>query len=808
MAGWIDDLRNALRTLAKSPGFTLVALLTLALGIGANAAIFSVVQGVLLRPLPYTDAERIVAVAENDRLRQTEREGVSLPDYLDLRERSGSFTHLAALRGAAVDLARPGAESERIAGAAVTHELFPLLGVRPLLGRTFTAAEDRPGSERVVVLGEELWRQRFAAAPGVLGRALVLDGAPHTIVGVVPAAVAVPSAETELWRPLAPDAATAIRGVHDLRVLGKLRPGTSLAAARAETAAIARRLEQEYPDDNLGRGIVLEPLREALFGRVRPALLVLMGAVGLVLLIACVNVANLLLARAADRGREVAIRAALGAGRWRLARQFLAEALLLAALAGAGGLLLAWLALGPLLALAPQDVPRLAEVRLDARVLAFTAAAALATALVFGLVPLLQSFGRDLQAALKSGGAATASTGGRARWLRDVLVVAEVAVSTVLVVAAGLLLQSLVRLQRVDPGFAPESVLKFELELPAARYPQSFATYPDWPEIAAFSAGLEERLAVLPGASAVGLANSHPLDAGWTTRFTVVGRPEVAEGEQEEIRIRAVSRDYFRAAGLALRRGRGFLAADRPGTPLVAVLNEAAVRRYFPGEDPLGREVRIFGTPRRIVGVVEDERFMGLAAEAAPALYPPLAQFPSPALAVLLRTAGDPLALAGAARAAVRDLDRQLAVFAAGTLEAELARSLAQPRFNGSLLAAFAALALVLAMVGVYGLLAYAVARRRQEIGVRMALGAGAGQVVRLVVGRGLALTLLGAALGLLGARAAGRLLAGLLYAVPADDPATFAAVPLLLAAAAVLASWVPARRAARVSPTVALRAD
>ena len=803
----MSDLRYAARALARAPGFTVVALLTLGLGIGANAAIFSVVHGVLLRPLPYADPERIVLVAENDRLRQTEREGVSLPDFLDLRERSASFEHLAAIRGASVDLSRPGADPERVPGAAVTHELFPLLGVRPLLGRAFTAAEDRPGSERVVLLGEELWRRRFGGAPDVLGRPLVLDGTPHTIVGVLPADLALPDADTELWRPLAPAAEGAFRGVHDLSVLGKLRPGTALAAARAEAAAVARQLEKEYPDDNLGRGIVLLPLREALFGRVRPALVVLMAAVGLVLLVACVNVANLLLARGADRGREVAIRAALGAGSFRLGRQFAAEALLLAGLAGACGLLLAWLALGPLLALAPQDVPRLAEVRLDGRVLAFTAGVALLTALVFGLAPLAQSFGRDLQTALKSGGR-TASADGRTRWLRDLLVVGEVALSTVLVVAAALLLQSLWRLQRVDPGFAPESVLKFELELPAGRYPQSFANYPDWPEVMAFNAALEERLAALPAARAVGLANSHPLDAGWTTRFTVVGRPEVAEGEQEEIRVRAASRGYFRAAGLTLLRGRGFLPSDRVGAPLVAVLNAAAVRRYFPGEDPLGREVRIFGQPRRIVGVVEDERFMGLAAEAAPALYPPLAQFPSPALSVLVRTEGDPLAAAGAARQVVRELDRDLAVFAAATMEEELSRSLAQPRFSGSLLAAFAVLALTLAMIGVYGLLAYAVARRRQEIGVRMALGASAGQVLRLVVGRGLVLTLAGAALGLLGARAAGRLLAGLLYAVPANDPATFVAVPLLLAAAALLASWVPARRAARVDPAVALRAE
>ncbi|HMB53213.1 MAG TPA: ABC transporter permease [Thermoanaerobaculia bacterium] len=808
-----QDLRFALRTISRHPGYAAVAALTLALGVGANTAVFSVVDAVLLAPLPYPEADELVLVWENDRLRETEREGASYPDLVDWRESSSAFSGLAAWRSQDVALTGGDGEPERLSAGLASAELFAVLGAGDggafAAGRPFRDDEDRAGAEPVAVLSHGLWQRRFDADPGVVGSALRLDGTAHTVVGVAPEGFDFPTG-TDLWVPfeMAQAGTLDVRGVHNLLVVGRLAPGTSVTAAQSEMTAVMERLEREHLEDNQGRGAFVEPLGEATTGDVRPALLMLFGAVALVLLVACVNVANLVLARAQGRGREMAVRGSLGAGRWRLARLVVVESLVLALVGGAAGCLVAFWGVEAILAAAP-DLPRLDEVHLDGRVIGFGLALSLLAGLAAGMAPLGAAFGRDLTRNLKSG-----DPGGgdlRRRRLRQGLVAAEVALSVALAIGAGLLLRSLGTLLAEDPGFRSEGVLSLELSLPGSDYPfpASFDDYPDWPSAIAFYPAVLERVTAVPGVSAAALAHQGPLDGGWTTRIALSDRPAPPPGERDEIVLRPVTDDYFRALDVPLVAGRGFDRRDRAGAPDTLIVNHAFVERYFPGQPenaPLGVRLEFWGRQREIVGVVGDVRFQGLGEATPPAMYPPLAQVPQGSLSLLVRTSLDPIALAPTVRQAVWDLDPNLALFDVATLDQALGESVSRPRFQTLLVSLFAAVALLLAAIGLYGVMAALVAQRTREIGIRMALGADRSEVVKTVLGRGLVLTLGATALGLAGAWALARLLGGLLYGISPGDPLVFTAVPALLALVALAACWLPARRASRIDPLTAIR--
>jgi predicted permease len=822
----LQSLRVAARSLLRSPGFAAVAVLTLALGIGANTAIYSVVDGVLLRPPPLADFDRLVMVWETDRASGTTREPASVPDYLDFRQRSRRLAELGGFIPAEISLTpdEGGGDAERLAALAVSHELLPLLRLPPLRGRHFTADEDRPGGPRVALISEALWARRFARARDVVGRPLRLNDVTFTVVGVLPAAadfglLQVLSAaaygrsfadrgdrtRVDVWVPLAYDATPESRDTHPLFVLGRIAPGATVAQARRELSDIAAVLEREYPRMNDARGANVEPLRDVVFGPARPALLILLGAVALVLLVACVNVANLLLARGAARAHEITVRAALGAGPARLARQFLAESAVLTAAGAALGVFLAYLGLDALVALAPGDVPRLDAVRVDVRVLAATAAASALVALVFGVVPMLQVRAARLGSALRATG--QASVGGGQHRLRSALVVAELALSVVLLASAGLLVRSLWKLRAVDPGFRTAGVLKAEFQLPQSRYPQRFADWPRWIEATRFADELRARALALPGVTAVSVAASHPLDAGYTSSISVVGR-EAEAGEWPEPAIRRIDAQYLAALGVPLAAGRAFAAGDDADGPPVALINAAARRRFFEGREPLGARIRLWGAERTVVGVIGDERTLGLEHAAPPAVYLPRGQAPIGGGSVLVRTAGDAASLVAPLRRIVRELDPALPLFGVEPLRDTVADSMGSRRFTMLLLVSFAALALVLAVVGVHGVLSYAVAQRRREIGVRVALGADARAVRALVLGQGMRLTALGLGIGLVGGLATSRLLAALLFGVGAADPPTFGAVALVLGGVALAATWLPARRASRVDPMAALRAE
>ncbi len=779
-------------------------LATLALGIGAVTALFSVVDAVLLQRPPFGQPDRLVMLYQHDRISGTAREPASVPDFYDLQARARGFESLAAFATWQVSVAGTGGEPARLTATGVTHAFFSTLRLTPILGRGLLPEEDRPGGARVAVLGERLWRSRFAADPAVLGRTIRIDDESHTVVGVAPEGAALPDADADLWVPLQLGPTSTARSVHNVLVVGRLAAGSDPGSVAAEARRVALELEREYPESNRGRGMTAEPLTEVMVGAIRPALLVLLGAVTLVLLIACVNVANLLLARGWARSREIALRRALGATLPRLTRQFLAESLILALAGGALGILLAVWGLELLLRLAPADLPRLESVEVSAGVLLAATALTVIVALVFGALPALQARRTDLNGALQGGGTRGA-TGDRARRrTRDLLVTTEVALSVVLVVGAGLLLRSLWKLQAVDPGFRTAQVVKLDLALPESRYPQDYANHPRWSAVTGFYQRLLEQADAVPGVESAALAASHPLAPGFTSSFVIVGR----EGEYErqpEIALRAVSPGYFGIVGVPLRAGRLLEERDAVDAPGVLLINQAAALRFFPGQNPLGQRIEFWGRERTIVGVVGDERFRGVGEEAPPAAYPPLAQAPIGSASLLVRAGPG---VEDALRRAVWSLDPDLALSGIEGLDRTLAQSMARPRFTTVLLGLFAVLALLLASVGVHGLLSYAVVQRTREIGIRLALGAPRAGVVGMVVGRGLALALAGAAVGLAGALGLSRLLRGLLFGVGPTDPVTFAAAPAVLLAVAALASYLPARRAARVDPMIALRSE
>jgi predicted permease len=821
------DLRYALRSLWSAPGFALAAALTLALGIGANTAILSVVDGVLLRPTPFDDLDRLAMVWETDRASGTTREPASVPDYFDFVEQARSFTALAAFAAGETTLAPDAGDPMRLDAMLVTHEFMPMVGIEPLLGRAFTPDDDRPGAANVALIGESLWERLYERSPAAIGSTLRADGTLYTIVGILPAGADFGTlqvldaaaygrafadrfgpADVQLWVPLRPALSNLPRDTHPIFVLGRLSGGTSLAAAQQEMTRIAADLEAAYPAND-ARGVNLEPLATVVFGPVKPAMVMLMAAVGLVLLVACVNVANLLLARGAARTREVAVRVALGANQGRLARQFLVEGLALAFLGGAVGVALAAWGTRLLVALAPADIPRLDAVGVNGFVLLVTTGVCAAVGVAFGLVPALHARGLEPHASLR--GAATGSTSGGAGHgrFRTGLVVAELTLAVALVAGAGLLIKSFWQLRRVDPGFEPRGVLKAQVDLPPSRYPANFANWPNFAEIHQFNRAVLERVAALPGVTAGALAGNHPLDAGFANSISIPGR-EAEAASWPEVSVRRVSPGYAATLRLPLLRGRALSDADDTFAPAVTVVNDAAVRLYFPDTDPIGQQIFLWGTLRTVVGVVGNERTKGLAEPPPPALYLPLAQAP-PAdgnVTILLRTAGDPNGLASAVRAAIREVDPALPPFGIEALERTVGRSVSQQRFTMLLLGAFAATAIALALIGVHGVLSYLVARRRRELGLRLALGAAPAEVVRSVVREGARFTVVGVALGLGLALAGGRLLRGLLYGVSATDPVTFVVVGAAAFGAAVLASWIPARRAARVDPIAALRSE
>lgn len=803
-----QDLRFGLRLLLKTPVFTAIAVLTLALGIGANATIFSVVNAIWLRPLPYPEADQVALVLHRNTKRGVDFE-LTPAGFFDLRRESKSFARLAAYVSQDFNLTGPG-EPERLRGQLVSASLFPLLKVSPVAGRALKEDDDREGAPRVVMLSNGLWQRRFGAGPDVIGQTLTLDDQSYTIVGVMPAGFDFPDKRTELWAPIAFDPKAANdRGTYYLSCLARLNQGVTLTTAQSELDGIADNLTQAYPRSNTDLSFNVVSLHQNLVSGFKQALLVLLGTVAFVLLIACVNVANLLLARAAVRQKELAVRAALGAGRLRLIRQLLTESTLLALCGGALGLLIAvWgiQALKLISPAGPDAIARLDEVSLDWRVLGFTFGVSCLTGIIFGLAPALHISKPDLQYTLKEGG--RGFVGARGQRLRGLLVITEIALSLVLLVGAGLLIRSFIRLQRVDVGFNPERLLTMRVEM-------SDSKAKDLARRVSFYQEVIERVESLPGVEAVGMVNAAPIVTPGIRAFvTIEDKPDPPPGQPQLTNCRVVSPDYFRALGVPLRAGRSLTAEDNTQASPVAVINQEMARRYWDDDDPVGKRFK-FG-PRAstaawltVTGVVGDMRQAGLNAAPLPELYTPVTQAHVPWARprfIFIRAAGDPMSLVAAVKSQIWAADKDQAICAVSTMEEIVADSLAARRFNLWLLGAFAALALVLASIGIYGVISYAVSQRRREIGLRMALGAGNRDILRLIVGHGLVLTLSGVATGLAASAVLTRLLSALLFDVSPTDPPTFAAVALLLTGVAVLACYLPARRATKVDPMVALR--
>ncbi len=799
-----QDVRYGLRVLRRSPAVTATAVLTLTVGIGANTAIFSAVNAVLLRPLPYPEPDRLAVLWQaTPQGRQTP---VSATNFLDYQEQNRSCEHMATFHAAGLVLGG-GGEPEWLRAGSVSPDFFQVLGVRAARGRTFAPEDGRSGGDKVVILGPGIWRRRFGADPGVVGRTVLLSAARYTVIGVLPAGFdfAVPGAfkPAEIWVPAVLTRDDTQRGNSALRWIARLKRGVSPRQARTDLQAIAQRLARTYPQALSGLGVQVVPLREQRVGKVRPLLLILLGAVGFLLLIACANVASLQLARASTRQKEVALRQALGAGRRRVIRQLLTESLLLALLGGALGVLLARWGIGLLTGLAPANLPRESLGGLDPTVLGYSAALSLLTGVLFGLAPAFQSSAVALGETLKEGGRSADEAAGGGR-LRGLLMVAEVALALVLLAGAGLLARSFVRLLAEKPGFDAEHVLTVFVSLP--RY-----AYPDGQARSAFYRQAAARLAALPGVTAAAGIDDLPLTPDRdSSSFQVEGRPPLTPDRAPAAQIRTVTPGYFQALDIPLLRGRAASPTDTATAPPVLLINQALARRDFPGEDPVGKRIALDDpSPPRwatIVGVVADVRDLGLEARPEPEIYLPYEQSPLSYINLTLRVEGDPGRLAAAARAELRGLDKGLPLPDPQPMGSVLAASIAQRRFSMLLLGLFALIALILAAVGIYGVISYAVARRTHEIGIRMALGARRADVLRLVLGRSLGLTACGVGVGLAGGLLLTELMAGLLYGVPPADLPTFAGVALLLASVAALASYLPARRAMGVDPAVALR--
>ena len=803
-----NDLRYGLRMMFKNRGFTVVAIVTLALGIGANTAIFSVVNAVLLRPLPYKDSNRLVWFWENQ---PDFRHGnLSPADFLDYQAESRAFEQIASYRQ--MDFTLTGErQPEQIPGLIVSANYFSLLGIEPEVGRAFQPEDGRAGAPRVAVVSHGFWQRRFAGDPNLIGKSLTLSGQTVTIVGVAPRGLKTDRAE--LWlnpRNVVPDMLLNIardpattRGAHYLHAIGRLNPGVTLSQAQEEMNAVSARLQEQYPATNAGHTVELVSLLDKTVGKLRPALLVLLGAVALVLLIACANVANLMLARATARHKEIALRSALGASRWRVIRQLLTESLALAAVGGACGWLLAVWGVDLLVAISPESIPRLHEIGIDRQVLGFTAVISLATGIIFGLAPALMASRTDLNEALKEGGRSATAGASRGR-MRGVLVVSEVALALVVLVGAGLLVKSFVRLRAVDPGFQPANLLTMRLFLTDAKYATSE------PRLS-FLRELTARLETLPGVQGVGISDDLPIEGTDSSMDLFVENREPAPGERMMTGVHVVNPRYFEAMGIPLLNGRVFTERDTLETPTMLVVNETMSRRLWPGEEALGKRVKL-GDPNgqwaQIVGVVRDVKHNGLSAEAAMDAYASHLQVPWPWMTIALRSNLDPTSLEAAVRREVQAIDPDKAVASVKTMDKLIEESVGERRLSLVLFGLFAVVALLLAAVGIYGVMSYGVTQRTHEIGIRMALGAQPRSVARLVVGRGMMLTMTGIALGVGAAYGLTRLMASLLFEVSATDPVTFLVIALVLASVALLACYIPARRAAKVDPMVALRCE
>ncbi|HKQ77464.1 MAG TPA: ABC transporter permease [Blastocatellia bacterium] len=805
------DLRLGARSLLKQPTFTIVAVIALALGVGANTAIFSVVHAVLLQSLPYRDADRLVSVWEHNRRRGNDQNVINMGNFFDWKEQNRVFEDMAAFFDMTANLTS-GGEPEEIPSQIATTSLFNILGVNPIMGRTFTPDEGRQGQPNVVVIGFELWQRRFGGDPQIIGRKLVLNGNEATVIGVMPAdfnwhikAGSMTRKIAQIWTPWQVGEQARQRQGRFASAVARLKPGVTFEQAQAEMKAIGGRLEQQYNQFNTNWGVNVVPLRKQFTGEIHLALLVLLCAVGMVLLIACANVANLLLVRAAGRQREVAVRAALGANRGRIIRQLLTESLLLAGLGGLAGLALAWWGTDLLVSLAPPDLLNLSQVKINAPVLGFTLGISLLTGVVFGLAPAFEATRLNLHGSLKEGGK---NIGGsmRSQRLRNSLVVIEVALALVLLVCAGLLIRSFARLQSVDPGFNAHNVLTMRVSLPTRKYDN------DQKRIDFFRQAVGQ-MQTLPGVESVGAVSFLPFAAPHAgTGVHIEGRPKLPPGQGLNTGVIVSDLNYFRTMQIPLKRGRLFTDQEAAEMRHVVVINEEFARKNFPGEDPLGKRVVIDmkddNQPCEIIGIVGDSKHMNLDAEVQPMSYWPHPELTYSRMTFVIRTKGEPTVVAKGARNVISSLDPEQPVADARTMESLIGTSVARARFNTLLLTIFAVVALLLAGVGIYGVMAYSVAQRTHEIGVRVALGARATDVLRLVVRRGMTLALAGVALGVAASFALTRLMKTLLFNVSETDPLTFAGIPLLLTIVALLACLIPARRAAKVDPIVALRCE
>ena len=818
----LNDIRYGLRQLIKHPAFTIIAILTLALGIGANTAIFSVVNAVLLKPLPFPEPEQLIAFGMTDTRQkgQTELGSLSYPDFFDFRDQNRTLANSAVYRDRSFALtSEEGASS--VHGVKASAEFFDVLGIKPKMGRAFARDDEQGGGGTggfKVVISDDFWKKHFGADPNVIGRTVTLDRRPHTVIGVMPAGFQFPiqNEPIDFYVSIAEDAAnpdgstptTKQRGNHSLEAVARLKPGVTIAQANSDLSTIAEALAKQYPDSNTHFGTLAKPLREDMIGDVRTALYVLFAAVVCVLLIANANVANLLLARASARGKEIALRAAMGASRLRIIRQLLTESVLLAGLGGLFGLLLAQWGTDALVKTVPQNIPRISNIQLDASVLVFTLLVSLVTGIVFGLVPAWQASHVDLNSSLKAG-TRTGGGGENKGRVRNALIMAEVALALVLLISAGLLIQSFARLGRVQPGLRTDRLLTARISLPEVAYPKN-------ENVIAFYDQFLTRIRAIPGVESASTIVPLPLSgSNMVTSFDIQER-SVPEGQRPGAPVRIIATDYFKTMGIPVRQGRIFDERDRYESTPVVIVNERFAQKYFPGEDVIGKRIQpgfsaddTGDKMREIVGVVGNVKHLSLRNEDSPEMYLPRTQIPFGISSLVIRTAvSNPNAITNSLRKELAAMDATIPLTNVRVFEEYISRSLARPRFNTLLLSIFAGTALVLTAIGIYGVLAYSVAQRTSEIGIRIALGAGKSSIFRLIVGQAMTLVGISLVLGVAGAFAATRLLSSLLFGVGASDPGTFAGIVLLVSIVAFIAAWLPARRATRVDPIIALRAE
>ncbi len=812
-----QDIRYGARLLLKSPGFTLIAVLTLALGIGANTAIFSVVNFVLLRPLPYANSDQLLMIWERNLKKGWSESPTSSANFVDFRT-SARNLEVAAFTDTNGNFNLTGGDQpERVAGLRVSANLFPLLGVNPGRGRLFLPQEDQPGAGHVLILSYGLWQRTFAANANLINKTIQLNSQSYTVVGIMPPDFKFPPAfsavvgsseesvsNADLWVPLTTDDIPLVRDRRDLKMMGRLKPGVTVAQAQADLNAIASRLDREFPDVNGGIETHVIPLREQVTGDISLALFVLMTAVALVLLIACANVANLLLAKATGRQKEIAIRTALGATRLRILRQLLTESVLLGLLGGLLGLLFAVIGAKTLIAFVTTNIPKLKDFTFDATVLLFTLLIALVTSLFFGLAPAIDASKPNLNEALKEGGRSSSGSASRQR-LRDFLVITEVALAVILVTASGLMFRSFLRLQGVNPGFNPKNLITLEVELPDAKYHAA-------QQQQNFQQQLLQRLTTIPGVQSAATVDNVPFGVNaFNTSFMIEGRPVPAVTERPRAFYRVISPNYFRTMGIPFRRGNEFTDRDSAEMPGVAIINETATRKYWPGEDPIGRKIKR-GRPESknpwvtIVGIAGSASQLSLREESQPEIYVPFLQNTTPNFSLVVRTASDPKTITGAIRKEVWATDKDLPVSNMKLMDELISNSTAQPRFYVILLTVFAALALILAAVGVYGVMAYSVTLRTRDIGIRMAVGAQPMDIFKHVIGHALMLASIGLVIGLVLAGTSTLVMKSLLFGISPADPLTLIVTALILLAVALLASYLPARKATKVDPMVALR--